>query len=944
MSDRHRVGMEGMIAVPGSKLDSISPLEKILPVVGRSVHRLEIPQSNLVRVQAERQSIGGEGISNVPRASWKPMDHDLKLWSDLCAKPASYSLDGEKNLIHGFQHESSLFSSSLSDIFCRKLKLSSNDDTYRQPAKTVVSNYEKEPLKDFEENDKQTIGNLLPDEDDLFTGMTDVLGHCAQANSGDELEDFDLFSNGGGLELGEDRLSTVHQKYNLVGVGCNGSVVGEHSCGEHPSRTLFVRNISSSIEDSELKALFERYGDIRTLYTACKHRGFVMISYYDIRAAQNAMRTLQNKPLKHRNLDIHYSIPKDNASEKDISEGILLVFNLDSSISNDELLQIFGVYGEIKQIRETSDKHNSKFIEFYDVRAAEMALCAMNKTNIADKEIKLEPGYPGGARQGLVHLSNLKQDDHEPKLFHSFCDNLSTGHSAKVSPGGIASSCMVIGSNKDFHSPFRTPTSTSVENAFCHYSSSLPNTLPSPLRMTSASKQFGFCESSNSLDEVKFGNQGIHSFHPHSFPENHDGLAHGIPCNPPTSIPNLTNLGLGITEGYISRVHGVNTNQLPRELKGVFGSSGSRSNPVHEHHLAWNNSGSFQQHPSNSMALRNSPSFVNGLHAHRFPQTPGFPRAAPPILNSPTPLPHHIGSAPAVNPSLWERHAYSPVTSGLHLGSLGSAGFPGSPQLHFMDVSSHKMFSQVVGNGVDMTINGAQHSSHHSCHIFPGRNPMTSMPSSFDSLRESARNLSHRRNEANSNNVDKRQYELDVDRLAHGEDSRTTLMIKNIPNKYTSKMLLAAIDEYCRGTYDFLYLPIDFKNKCNVGYAFINMIDPRQIIPFHQAFNGKKWEKFNSEKVASLAYARIQGKTALISHFQNSSLMNEDKRCRPILFHTDGPNAGDPEPFPMGTNIRSRPGRTRASGNEDENPSAPASREENFGGLDSTSGSSKDSD
>ena len=59
-----------------------------------------------------------------------------------------------------------------------------------------------------------------------------------------------------------------------------------------------------------------------------------------------------------------------------------------------------------------------------------------------------------------------------------------------------------------------------------------------------------------------------------------------------------------------------------------------------------------------------------------------------------------------------------------------------------------------------------------------------------------------------------------------------------------------------------------------------------------QTFNGKKWEKFNSEKVASLAYARIQGKTALISHFQNSSLMNEDKRCHPILFHSAGPDAG----------------------------------------------------
>ena len=62
---------------------------------------------------------------------------------------------------------------------------------------------------------------------------------------------------------------------------------------------------------------------------------------------------------------------------------------------------------------------------------------------------------------------------------------------------------------------------------------------------------------------------------------------------------------------------------------------------------------------------------------------------------------------------------------------------------------------------------------------------------------------------------------------------------------------------------------------------------------FVQAFNGKKWEKFNSEKVASLAFARIQGKAALVTHFQNSSLMNEDKRCRPILFHSDGLEAGE---------------------------------------------------
>ena len=65
---------------------------------------------------------------------------------------------------------------------------------------------------------------------------------------------------------------------------------------------------------NEFKSYFfgtlQKFGEIRSLYTACKTKGFVMISYYDIRAAQSARRALQNMPLRRRNLDIHYSIPK----------------------------------------------------------------------------------------------------------------------------------------------------------------------------------------------------------------------------------------------------------------------------------------------------------------------------------------------------------------------------------------------------------------------------------------------------------------------------------------------------------------------------------------------------------------------------------------------------------------------------------------------------------
>jgi hypothetical protein len=45
-----------------------------------------------------------------------------------------------------------------------------------------------------------------------------------------------------------------------------------------------------------------------------------------------------------------YLFYQDNPSEKDMNQGTLVVFNLDSSVTIDELRQIFGVYGEIKEV------------------------------------------------------------------------------------------------------------------------------------------------------------------------------------------------------------------------------------------------------------------------------------------------------------------------------------------------------------------------------------------------------------------------------------------------------------------------------------------------------------------------------------------------------------------------------------------------------------------
>ena len=122
------------------------------------------------------------------------------------------------------------------------------------------------------------------------------------------------------------------------------------------------------------------------------------------------------------------------------------------------------------------------------------------------------------------------------------------------------------------------------------------------------------------------------------------------------------------------------------------------------------------------------------------------------------------------------------------------------------------------------------------------------------------------------------------------KDSRSTLMIKNIPNKYTISSFLEEINGSFKDTYDLFYLPIDYVNKCNLGFAFINFVESFHIILFYEVYRGKKWKKFNSDKKCELLYAKYQGKNELISHFEKGKVLSfnsEDKR--PLILPTPNP-------------------------------------------------------
>ena len=109
----------------------------------------------------------------------------------------------------------------------------------------------------------------------------------------------------------------------------------------------------------------------------------------------------------------------------------------------------------------------------------------------------------------------------------------------------------------------------------------------------------------------------------------------------------------------------------------------------------------------------------------------------------------------------------------------------------------------------------------------------------------------------------------------NADDFRTSVMIKNIPNKYDQTSLLKELNQNHHGKYDFLYLPIDFQNHANVGYAFINFVHPLFIVDFYRELKNRKWAKFNSNKKCDIKYGRIQGFEHLINHFKCSSVMNQ---------------------------------------------------------------------
>lgn len=111
------------------------------------------------------------------------------------------------------------------------------------------------------------------------------------------------------------------------------------------------------------------------------------------------------------------------------------------------------------------------------------------------------------------------------------------------------------------------------------------------------------------------------------------------------------------------------------------------------------------------------------------------------------------------------------------------------------------------------------------------------------------------------------RFTLYPSRVISGIDKRTTLIVRNIPTKMTQPHLKALISDRFFGKFDFLYVPCDWRTGGAFGYAFINLEQAADVLPFYQRFHHFVLPRSNSTKIWTVAYARLQGKIQLEAHF-----------------------------------------------------------------------------
>lgn len=123
---------------------------------------------------------------------------------------------------------------------------------------------------------------------------------------------------------------------------------------------------------------------------------------------------------------------------------------------------------------------------------------------------------------------------------------------------------------------------------------------------------------------------------------------------------------------------------------------------------------------------------------------------------------------------------------------------------------------------------------------------------------------------------------------APNTDTATTVMLRNIPNRYTQTMMLTMLDENgFKARYDFVYMPMDFRNGVNLGYAFVNLLTHQDALELMSVFEGFSSWFFDNAKVCEVSWAHPhQGYAEHVERYRNSPVMHPcmPEEYKPMVF------------------------------------------------------------
>lgn len=609
-----------------------------------------------------------------------------------------------------------------------------------------------------------------------------------------------------------------------------------------PSRAIAILR-AGNLQVSDIRSTCEAFGILEMFRSEFADRGIIFVGYYDIRSAQYAAVELQQALRRlspyDSDVEVKFCVPLNSSSTHD--ESIIVLSDIPHTVSEQSLMSSLASYGSVRSLHLQSEAHyggNTYVVEFHNAQDAKFALLEMDSSQPWGTGVIVEVGTRRAVdrRRGRELLNVIGNWRHG-----NSSNQQSNYHNLANTYGGghrgQGSYNQTTGNN--YESP--TNPGQRVFNSVIHGQNS-----PGRMRASDTSHSPPVATTHEPYTHFRSDSGGASTSNMSQTTQlvvGPDGRYSYVVVNNaafpqprPTPQPVLHHIDPR-TGGRLRQGQFGQQQQVVQGPHGTYITTTVPSNQSHMHQAYWN-------------------------HAPQHHQ----------------PYQHAVGSAAAVRGM-----SYSGAEGGMYSpNGQTSATVPA--------------YAHVVPSQTDSSISSSSTNNPHHGNNANGVNPNNMVGSGM------RRQHHHNQSLAGSAGDDKdnRHLTLDVDAVQAGRDVRTSLMIRNIPNKYTQQMLLAEFTEngHGPGKIDFFYLPIDFKNKCNRGYAFVNFVECKDIVPFHRQYFGQNWRVFNSDKICDITYARIQGKANMLKRFENSALMEKEEEYKPLVFVSHGIEKGKQLSFP----------------------------------------------